>query len=347
MEFVKIVAHGGVTYRCLLFDNVTVAADDIIDSEAFPMPAANGNYSLQITAVNDDGAADFVVSGSNIPGDGDIVVVSGLADIASGRTALLGPSLHIFNLTGIAYPRVRIVNTSSTDPITVTAYLAMEADEESTDPTDYTVHIACSDIQRQVSRRYKSPVAEQDMLDILNDAVRDIGLHTNYFRSSTTISLSTVQDTYRVHDDVKMVTAVYETAGTPIDPITIEDAARDSSEAWYELQGTVKRYITDGMPVGSIRPYPLPDDEDQTLTVYFIYIPSPLNYLTEYIPIERMHTKVIVDYVCAQLYADENDTIDLRKEQAHLIKYFDGLAKLNGRSSTNATATHEMKYRGI
>lgn len=347
MQFEKITALGGTMYRCLLFDNVTVAANDYIDSEAFPMPASNGDYSIHITAISDDGSATFVGSGSNIPGDEDVVLISGMSDIAAGRTAVGGPSLHYFTLTGVLYPRIRLVNTSTTDPITITAYLSIKAEESSEDPTDYTSHIACSDVQRQVKRRYKSPVKDQDLIDILNELLRDIALKTEYFRSERTISLSTTTDTYKVCDDLRKIKYVYDGTGSPIPAITIEQAARDADDAWWSRQGTIERFMVDGVPLGHIRPYPLPDSETQEMTVRYIYAPAPISYLTEYLPIERMFTKVVVDYVAAQLYADENDTIDLSKERYRMLSYFTGRNDIVSYAAGNASESHEMGYRGI
>lgn len=347
MQFEKITAHGGTSYRCLLFDNVTVAASDYLDSEAFPMPASKGEHALHITAISDGGTARFVGSGSNTPGDDDVIVVSGMSDIATGRTAALGPSLHTFTLTGVAYPRIRLVNTSALEPITVTVHLSITAVEGNIDPTDYTSHIACSDVQRQVAHRYKGNVSEQRLIDVINELMRDIGLKTKYFRGTREIALSTSQDKYKISDDLRMIEQVYDADGALLYPITMEAAARESSGPWWELQGTVDRFMVDGVAPGSIRPYPLPDNETQTLTVRYVEVPSPINYLTEYIPIHRMFMKVVIDYIVAQLYADENDAIDLQKERYRMLSYFSGRNEIVSQAAGNAQGNHEMSYRGI
>lgn len=347
MVFEKVTALGGTAYRCLLFDSVTVAAGDFLDSEAFPMPAATGEYSLHITSITDDGAANFICTGSNIPGESDIEVVAGASPIAEGQTSASAPSLVPFTLMGVLYPRVRIVNTSATDPITVTAYLAIAAVSPDNDPTDYTTHIAVSDLLRRVKRRYKSPVADMDFLDIVNDLLRDIALKSEYFRSQRTVNLSTAVDEYRVSDDLRWIEKVYNAKGALLPKVSRDYAARQHGAPWWTVQGTVDAYMVDGVTVGCIRPFPLPDTEDQTLTVHYIEAPSPISYMTAYVPIHRMFTNVLVEYITAQLYADENDSIDLRKEQYRMLSYFKGRIDITAQAASNASGEHNMPYRGI
>lgn len=347
MVFEKITALGGTAYRCLLFDNVTVAADDFLDSEAFPMPAATGEYSIQITSITDDGVADFICTGSNIPGDDDIVVITGGDPIAEDQDNTSGSSLIPFTINGVLYPRIRIVNTSATDPITITAYLAIAASNPNDDPTDYSTHIPLSELRRRVQRRYKSPVAEHDFLDIVNDLLRDIGMKSEYFRGSTTLSLSTNIDEYRISDDLRRIEKVFNADGALLQRVTRDYAAQQYGSPWWVTQGTVDSYMVDGVTVGCIRPFPLPDTEDQTLTVHYIEVPAPISYMTAYIPVHRMFTNILVDYITAQLYADENDSIDLRKEQYRMLSYFKGRDEIISQAAGNASENHGMPYRGI
>jgi len=346
MLFEKVAAHGGVAYQCLLFDNVTVAPEEYLDSEAFPMPPASGNYSVQISGVSDDGTASLVMSGSNIPGDDNIAEVSG-GSIQTGITAITGDALYTFSLNGVVYPRVRIKNTSTTDPITLTVWLGIEAQEGNIDPSDYTTHIPCSVVQRKVKHKYRDDVSEIRLLDAINDCLRDIATDTEYFRDSVVLSLSTTTDEYKIADDLVSISEVYAGNGVKLEPITKSKAAEGASVGWETEQGTVEHFMTEGVTIGSIRPYPLPDTETQSLTVHYVNSPSPVEYLTEYIPVDRIYTKAIVDYVVAQLYGDDNDMYDQRKERDRLAEYFQGKSRITAQAAVNSYATITMPYRVI
>lgn len=344
--FEKISAHGGVAYRCLLFDNVTVAPEEYLDSESFPMPAASGRYSLQVSGVSDSGIADLVSSGSNIPGEDGIVEIAN-GTIHTDITLATGNALYPFSLTGVIYPRVRIKNTSTTDPITLTAWLGIAAQEGNNDPADYTTHIPCYDIQRKVRQKYKDDVSGARFLDAINDCLRDIATDTEYFRDSVVIPLTTKTDVYKIADDLVAITDVFDGDGVRLGSITKQQAAIGTSAGWEKEQGTVEYFMTEGIAMGSIRPYPLPDNETQSLTVSFINSPAPIEYLTQYIPVDRVYAKAIVDYVVAQLYGDDNDMYDMRKERDKLAEYFKGKSKIISQAAVNSYAEITMPYRGV